>query len=453
MLTPRNRAAWTALVNAACCTTAASACANGMPTSCDTECANVLTPYKRYCKTQLQGASMMAAVNAATATCPHVAKNTRGCPKDIPSVSDANAVQSCAGGSGYWGVGTACSVTCAGGGGHRRTQTGDAMYMCTSGGDWLSPAPISCTGAPSPPPTPGSPTAGRFQVYPQPMTITDAVTHCRTQGGSLASIHSPEEQAQAVSVCQSMRTDATTGATVAGDQATHGGYGCWIGFEDSASDGGFVWTDGSNVDYVNFYPGEPNGNRCDTAGHTGNYCSAVSLDLRGFMGDLGMDTDASVGARGRSGAWNDDSRNSGSLLYPICQNTIPQSEMSPTGRHMWGNGMSSTFNIRVCVEADDYLFFQVGTLKSPGTREMSWNISDAHCLCCRMIACGSSTEATGPRPALRAATQRLAAPPVATNTSVPPSSTSSRGTSQASELATLAPPAPSLRPLPTRSLT
>ena len=58
------------------------------------------------------------------------------------------------------------------------------------------------------------------------------------QGGSLASIHSPEEQEQAVSVCKSMRTDANTGATVAGDQATHGGYGCWIGFEDSAQDGG-----------------------------------------------------------------------------------------------------------------------------------------------------------------------------------------------------------------------
>jgi hypothetical protein len=48
--------------------------------------------------------------------------------------------------------------------------------------------------------------------------------------------------------------------------------------------------------------------------------------------------------------------------YPICQSTIPYSEMSPTGRHMWGNGASTSFNIRVCVEADDYLFFQVRLL-------------------------------------------------------------------------------------------
>ena len=316
----------------------------------------MLTPYKRYCKTQLQDANIMQAVNAASNSCPHIPKNTRGCTKDIPSVSDANAVQSCAGGEGFWPVGTVCSVTCAAGGGHRRAQAGAAMYMCTSGGDWLSPAPIHC--ASGPPPPPARSTVGRFSVSTQPMTITDAVTYCRNQGGSLASIHSPEEQDQAVEVCSSVRTDATTGATINGDQATHGGYGCWIGFEDSASDGGFVWTDGSNVDYVNFFPGEPNGNRCTTAGHQGNYCSAVSIDMRGFMGDLGMDLDPSVGARGRNGAWNDDSRNSGSMLYPICQSTIPQSEMSPTARHMWGNGASTSFNIRVCVEADDYLFFQ-----------------------------------------------------------------------------------------------
>ena len=32
-----------------------------------------------------------------------------------------------------------------------------------------------------------------------------------------------------------------------------------IGLEDSAAEGGFVWTDGTNVDFVDFTPGEPNG--------------------------------------------------------------------------------------------------------------------------------------------------------------------------------------------------
>ena len=52
------------------------------------------------------------------------------------------------------------------------------------------------------------------------------------------------------------------------------------------------------MDYVNFFPGEPNGNRCETAGHQGRYCSAVSIDLRGYMGDLGMDLDVSAATVG-----------------------------------------------------------------------------------------------------------------------------------------------------------
>ena len=49
---------------------------------------------------------------------------------------------------------------------------------------------------------------------------------------------------------------------------------------------------------MNFFPGEPNGNRCETAGHQGRYCSAVSIDLRGYMGDLGMDLDVSAATVG-----------------------------------------------------------------------------------------------------------------------------------------------------------
>ena len=172
---------WLALVNQACCTKAASQCSNGMPTSCDTECANVMSPFKRYCKTQLQAAGIMDTVNTAYRTCERPPKNTRGCPKDIPSVSDSGAVQSCAGGSGFWPVGTACTVTCAAGGGHRRAQAGGSVYMCTSGGNWLAASPIQCASGPVAPPPPISQTAGRFQVYPQPMTITDAVSHCRNQ--------------------------------------------------------------------------------------------------------------------------------------------------------------------------------------------------------------------------------------------------------------------------------
>ena len=109
------------------------------------------------------------------------------------------------------------------------------------------------------------------------MSITDAGAYCRQNYASLASIHSYAEQQQAVSVCASMRTgdEGEGAATVAGDTAAGGGYGCWIGFEDSSSEGGFIWTDGSNTDFVAFAPGEPNG---------GGGESAVAIDLRGHMG-------------------------------------------------------------------------------------------------------------------------------------------------------------------------
>ena len=286
--------AWLALVNSACCTHAESQCANGLPTSartalpglgltwriaadcalrarragCDLECANVLKPFQKSCKSQLRAAGITDTVKTAARACPATqgaslrtacrlgpfdiradAAGSRGCPKNIPSVNDHGAEQSCGTGSGFWPIGSVCMVTCAaGGGGHRRAQAGGSAYLCTQGGNWLSVNPISCGGgsggAPAPP---SSPTQGRFVAVPTPMNINAAVQYCRSNYAALASIHSIEEQRQAAAACASFANE--DGSTVS-DQASNGGYGCWIGFEDSAAEGGFVWTDGSSVDFV-----------------------------------------------------------------------------------------------------------------------------------------------------------------------------------------------------------
>ena len=111
---------WLALVNAACCG-GGRPCSGGVPTACDTECANVsreetisltqsetageriyghrsvelmtrcggygfeqvLSPFKRYCKTKLQAMSIWSNVQTAFRTCPRVPKNTRSVPKLI----------------------------------------------------------------------------------------------------------------------------------------------------------------------------------------------------------------------------------------------------------------------------------------------------------------------------------------------------------------------------------
>ena len=52
--------------------------------------------------------------------------------------------------------------------------------------------------------------------------------------------------------------------------------GCWIGFEDSAASGGFIWTDGTFVDYSNWNSGEPNDRNGSAAG--GANCGAATDD-------------------------------------------------------------------------------------------------------------------------------------------------------------------------------
>ena len=99
-------------------------------------------------------------------------------------------------------------------------------------------------------------------AIPTPMSVRASVDYCRANHAALASIHSIAEQRQAALACSSF---ANADGTTVSDQASNGGYGCWIGFEDSAAEGGFVWTDGSSVDFVNWAPGEPNGGTGESA--------------------------------------------------------------------------------------------------------------------------------------------------------------------------------------------
>ena len=205
---------WLAAVNQACCAKAASACTNGMPSSCDAECADILTPMRKACKAKLQSSGLMDTITAAAHTCPHTSSSSRGCPKTIPSLDPGQ--QDCGSGSGFWPIGSVCTSSCSApnGGGHRRAQAGGtASYICTQGGNWVSPTPLDCTGASG---AAGSGNAGRFVAITQPMSIADATIHCRQNYASLASIHSWSEQQEAVTACEAMRGQNH-------DQASYGG--------------------------------------------------------------------------------------------------------------------------------------------------------------------------------------------------------------------------------------
>lgn len=300
-----------------------SACTNGLPSACDQQCANVLKPFQSACKSQLRSGGISNTIKTASRSCPHVSSNTRGCPANILSVSDNGAQQAadCPPSDGFFPVGSVCTTSCTNGGGHRRTQAGSSTYICVQGG-WLSTSPMVCGPAgPTAPPGPS-----RFVVGPTRIPSGDAAQYCRQNYQTLASIHSGTEQQAAAAVCYT-------------NSAGTDDFGCWIGFEDRATEGGFVWSDGSNVDFVNFNPGEPN--------NSGGVENAVALSYRNGASH---------------GRWNDEttvpdvSGTSWGMNYPLCQTSVPQSDN--TKLRIWGAGAQTSLNIRICVDASDYLYYQ-----------------------------------------------------------------------------------------------
>ena len=76
-----------------------------------------------------------------------------------------------------------------------------------------------------------------FQFFSTPKTWTNAQSDCESRGGDLASVRSSEENAEAY--------------------ALTGGVSTWIGYNDKAVEGSWVWTDGYTGDYSNWLSGEP----------------------------------------------------------------------------------------------------------------------------------------------------------------------------------------------------
>ena len=159
-------------------------------------------------------------------------------------------------------------------------------------------------------PTPSS-VHGRFIAIPTALGWNDANQQCQTSqfghdqstnmhplwmpgqpGGpprttGLASIHSAQEQADAAAACQEVVCPPDNGGcsvnTRHGSLMSNGlPHACWIGLNDEAIEGNFVWSDQSAIDFVHFNPGEPNdwgrNSGVGSGSHEGeNY---VELDLR-----------------------------------------------------------------------------------------------------------------------------------------------------------------------------
>ena len=187
---------------------------------------------------------------------------------------------------------------------------------------------------------------GRFMAVGTQMSYPEALAYCTTNYAGLASIHSPTEQDHASAACRAYADGSGDTGKVAG---------CWIGFTDEATRGGFAWTDSSAADYVNWDPGEPNGFNGATEenhvamvffseyswnGHWNDVDGSVEIaqycaNPAGFDPPNDPDTQAFCDA-----PWNPFGG-----YFPLCQ--VQAAPAPSVGAQMvWGTGTTSSFRIR-----------------------------------------------------------------------------------------------------------
>lgn len=92
-----------------------------------------------------------------------------------------------------------------------------------------------------------NPANGHLYAVTQPMTWAAAEALGVQQGGHLVTIRNAQENAWLIS--------------------TFGFSNQWIGFNDFATEGSFVWSSGELVTYTNWLPGEPNNQGGEDCGH------------------------------------------------------------------------------------------------------------------------------------------------------------------------------------------
>uniref|UniRef100_A0A3P9JZL0 C-type lectin domain-containing protein n=1 Tax=Oryzias latipes TaxID=8090 RepID=A0A3P9JZL0_ORYLA len=82
-----------------------------------------------------------------------------------------------------------------------------------------------------------------YKYVATPMTWGNAELHCVSQNANLVSVHSVEEEAFVKMLIQNFDPAEAPN---------------WIGLSDAQEEGGWMWSDGSKVDFQAWLTGEPN---------------------------------------------------------------------------------------------------------------------------------------------------------------------------------------------------
>lgn len=157
---------------------------------------------------------------------------------------------------------------------------------------------------------------GRFVAVNTALHWDQAKEYCERTfpGGTLASIHSKEEQKDADDACREMPLSTDW------DDSNQGHpHACWIGMYEDHAQGGFVWADESPVTFLNFHAGEPNNDaRITEAGHEED---KVEINFAGWGGAWNDNhNEGAAGFTHHAASCADGSCDSNAEgMYPVCQ--------------------------------------------------------------------------------------------------------------------------------------
>uniref|UniRef100_H2LFZ0 C-type lectin domain-containing protein n=2 Tax=Oryzias latipes TaxID=8090 RepID=H2LFZ0_ORYLA len=92
-----------------------------------------------------------------------------------------------------------------------------------------------------------------YKYVATPMTWGNAELHCVSQNANLVSVHSVEEEAFVKMLIQNF--DPAEAPT-------------WIGLSDAQEEGGWLWSDGTKVDFQAWDLAQPDNQKIENCGHT-----------------------------------------------------------------------------------------------------------------------------------------------------------------------------------------